>query len=166
MKNNFAQSVFPPSVVKSIREIQKIKERSHLDKIIKLWEEFGELCEVFLCVKESPGSEYKRKRISDLVEETVDVMLCVLSIYMVNTTLDHIKASFTSLKSRELELDTRAKLFQIKTMLDLFIKIPDYHHFKLTIRNLLIFIYDYQSKEEEIQKIFTTKLEKWNSNIN
>lgn len=58
------------------RKLKKSEKERLLERIVKLNEEVGELCEAVLC--EVDGNQRKKSRDTDFDSELADVLICVL----------------------------------------------------------------------------------------
>jgi NTP pyrophosphatase (non-canonical NTP hydrolase) len=68
-------------VLKKIQSASSSEKKGLLEKIVKLQEEVGELAECALAITKASGSQYKKKKRSDLQEEAIDVILVALDIF-------------------------------------------------------------------------------------
>lgn len=145
-------------IIERIKEIESIKCRSLEHKKLKLYEEFGELCGAYLSYIQSVGSEYKQKNREDIIEETVDVILCTLSLIS-NDINKIIKYHFDFLFHKYVFKLNLAVCFE-----GLIIDFKNDNFFDLLFScdHLLQVL---QAIPQEFEKIVNKKLEKWKNNL-
>lgn len=69
------------NILKTIEQLSKVKDKTLVERALKLSEENGELSQAILCATGVHGCEYKGLTMEDVKEECVDVALVDLSIF-------------------------------------------------------------------------------------
>jgi len=68
-------------LITEIQRLTVIEKKSLLEITLKTTEETGELAQAVLSANGSSGASYKNLTLEDVREETVDILICVLSVY-------------------------------------------------------------------------------------
>lgn len=76
-------------LVEELSRLTAVSNRSLVETVAKLFEEGGELSEAVLSATKTKANEYKHLGKDDVLEESVDVIICAASIYLkANGSLD------------------------------------------------------------------------------
>lgn len=68
--------------IQKVLDLNKSETKSVLEVGLKLSEEVGELAQAILSSQRLSGAEYKGLSVEDVKEESVDVIICALSIFL------------------------------------------------------------------------------------
>ena len=66
--------------LKLIRSLTKVDNKSISKRMLKIVEELGECSEALLSYEEVSGCGYKKRTTNHILEESIDVLLCSLSL--------------------------------------------------------------------------------------
>lgn len=71
-----------------VKKLSDKETKTFIQRALKLSEETGEVAEAVLSYMDAPGCGYKKKEESDVVEESIDVIIMALSIIFKTTASD------------------------------------------------------------------------------
>lgn len=94
-----------------INELTKADPKSLIERTLKLSEENGEVSEAVLSYGKVNGSQYKNKKIEDVEEECLDVIMVALSII---SQINDSKINEEKIKHIEELFETKLKKWEDK----------------------------------------------------
>jgi hypothetical protein len=145
-------------IILDIKDIENIQKRTSIEKEIKLYEEFGELCEAYLCLVGSTGSVYKNLSMSDCIEEVIDTLLCYYSCKLEHSEPYLLASSIPFSPDYFCTFREKTALQTLKIAIEYFIA------GNKTLYFTYVHAFLFQTRMD-LDKIFNEKIIKWKNKI-